>query len=243
MNRTLIIGDIHGGLKALKQITERAKIIPTDTLIFLGDYVDGWPESAQVVAWLKRFAQSFQSVFIKGNHDVWCDLWLQGNKADSIWLKHGGRETIASYAEIPDDHRYEHLEFFAGLRNYMIDEAGRLFIHAGYSTIAGPGAEFIDGKYSWDRTLWETALRLELPGKVAVSEYPPKYLLFKEIYIGHTPTIFYNIPTPVRALNLWNIDTGAGFDGKLTAFDITTGQYWQSDPVPDLYPGVTGRAR
>jgi serine/threonine protein phosphatase 1 len=39
--RTLVIGDIHGGLRAL-QIMERAKVTPKDTLIFLaGDYVDG----------------------------------------------------------------------------------------------------------------------------------------------------------------------------------------------------------
>jgi serine/threonine protein phosphatase 1 len=38
--RTLVIGDIHGGLRALHQIIER-HVTPQDTLIFLGDYVDG----------------------------------------------------------------------------------------------------------------------------------------------------------------------------------------------------------
>ncbi|HAH34085.1 MAG TPA: serine/threonine protein phosphatase, partial [Flavobacteriaceae bacterium] len=39
--RTLVIGDIHGGLKALQQVWKRAQISKEDTLIFLGDYVDG----------------------------------------------------------------------------------------------------------------------------------------------------------------------------------------------------------
>jgi len=34
--RTLVIGDIHGGLRALHQIMERAKVTPTDILIFFG---------------------------------------------------------------------------------------------------------------------------------------------------------------------------------------------------------------
>ena len=34
MNRTLVIGDIHGGLRALHQIMERAKVTTNDTLIF-----------------------------------------------------------------------------------------------------------------------------------------------------------------------------------------------------------------
>ena len=38
--RTLVIGDIHGGLKALEQVLERANVTPEDKLIFLGDYVD-----------------------------------------------------------------------------------------------------------------------------------------------------------------------------------------------------------
>jgi serine/threonine protein phosphatase 1 len=40
--RTLVIGDIHGGLRALHQILERAKVTTKDTLIFLGDYDDGF---------------------------------------------------------------------------------------------------------------------------------------------------------------------------------------------------------
>ena len=49
MNRKLVIGDIHGGLKALKQVLERANVTQNDTLIFLGDYVDGWSESPEVL--------------------------------------------------------------------------------------------------------------------------------------------------------------------------------------------------
>ena len=52
MNRTLVIGDIHGGLRALHQIMERAKVTTNDTLIFLGDYVDGWSQSAEVIDYL-----------------------------------------------------------------------------------------------------------------------------------------------------------------------------------------------
>jgi serine/threonine protein phosphatase 1 len=39
--RTLVIGDIHGGLRALHQIIERAKVTKVINSIFLGDYVDG----------------------------------------------------------------------------------------------------------------------------------------------------------------------------------------------------------
>ena len=57
MTRTLVIGDIHGGLRALHQIMERAKVTANDKLIFLGDYVDGWSESPQVIEYLIALGQ------------------------------------------------------------------------------------------------------------------------------------------------------------------------------------------
>ena len=39
LNRTFAVGDIHGGLKALKQLLERIEKQDNDCFIFLGDYV------------------------------------------------------------------------------------------------------------------------------------------------------------------------------------------------------------
>jgi serine/threonine protein phosphatase 1 len=52
MNRTLVIGDIHGAFKALQQIIEKAAVKETDQLIFLGDFVDGWSQSFEVIQYL-----------------------------------------------------------------------------------------------------------------------------------------------------------------------------------------------
>lgn len=62
MVRTLVIGDIHGGLRALHQIFERAAVSKNDTLIFLGDYVDGWSQSPQVIDFLIELSQDRKSV-------------------------------------------------------------------------------------------------------------------------------------------------------------------------------------
>lgn len=49
-SRVLAIGDIHGGLRALIQVLERCSYdSEQDKLIFLGDYVDGYSQSAEVV--------------------------------------------------------------------------------------------------------------------------------------------------------------------------------------------------
>ena len=49
---TFAIGDIHGGLKALIQVLNKLEIKDGDTLIFLGDYVDGWSDAANTIRFL-----------------------------------------------------------------------------------------------------------------------------------------------------------------------------------------------
>ncbi len=94
MKRTLAIGDIHGGLRALKQVLERANVTKDDALIFLGDYVDGWSESAMVIDFLMNVAEGQDCIFIRGNHDAWCEDWLFSGKSDDTWLSNGGRSTV-----------------------------------------------------------------------------------------------------------------------------------------------------
>jgi serine/threonine protein phosphatase 1 len=50
--RTIAIGDIHGGYRALVQLLDRIDLRADDQLIFLGDYVDGWSQSFEVIDFL-----------------------------------------------------------------------------------------------------------------------------------------------------------------------------------------------
>ena len=113
MPRTLVIGDIHGGLRALVQVLERSSINPFDILVFLGDYVDGWSESAQVVEFLIKLEKNQKCIFIKGNHDVWAEKWLRYEEKDSVWLANGGQETINSYKNYSNEKKLIQLHFFA----------------------------------------------------------------------------------------------------------------------------------
>ena len=241
MNRTFVIGDIHGALKALKQLILKMDLQKDDLLIFLGDYVDGWSESAGTIDYLIQLEKSYECVFIKGNHDSWCEDWLNGEPANETWLRHGGKETVDSYMNVTIEAKEIQKEFFKRLKNYYIDEQNRLFIHAGFSSMHGPKKEMYASNYSWDRTLWEMALTMDKRIEKDSKLYPKRLLLFREIYIGHTPTTNYDIDIPMQACNVWNVDTGAAFYGKISALNIDTKIYWQSEACYQLYPNETGR--
>ncbi|MES2775249.1 MAG: metallophosphoesterase family protein [Bacteroidota bacterium] len=241
MKRTFVIGDIHGALKALAQIMDQIEPQIDDRFIFLGDYVDAWSESAGVISYLMALEEKHECIFIKGNHDAWCEDWLAGKEADKTWLFHGGQSTVDSYGLLSADEKNRHLVFFNRMKNYYVDEENRLYIHAGFSSMHGPEKEHYQSNYSWDRTLWEMALTMDERVKKDSLLYPKRLLLFNEIYIGHTPTLYYNITIPMNAVNVWNVDTGAAFHGKLTALNVDSKEYVQSDVAQTLYPAEKGR--
>ncbi len=240
--RTFVIGDIHGGLKALIQVLNKLEIKEEDTLIFMGDYVDGWSESAQVIAFLIELSEKIHCIFIKGNHDVWCENWLKdSNDVNPSWFMHGGKETMESYEGLSDKEKQQHLHFFNNLKMYYLDDANRLFLHAGFTSMHGVEKETYTHKFCTDRTLWEMALAMDKTIGLEHNLYPKRLKHYKEIFIGHTPTTNYGKSTPVNAINIWNVDTGAAFKGKVTAMNIDTKAFFQSDNLPDLYPNEKGR--
>lgn len=239
--KTFVIGDIHGGLKALHQVLEKAKITPKDTLIFLGDYVDGWSESAQVIEFLIELSKTHKCIFIKGNHDLWCEDWLRTGKGEIVWEMHGGEETKESYLNFSEEEKQHHLAFFKQMTPYYIDTKNQLFIHAGFTSMHGVEKETFKMNYYFDRTLWEMALTMDKRIEKDSELYPNRLKHYREIYIGHTPTTHYSSTIPLNAINIWNLDTGAAFTGPLTIMDIDSKEFWQSEHLKDLYPNEKGR--
>ncbi len=241
MAGTFVIGDIHGAFKALQQLIERINLQENDQLIFLGDYVDGWSQSAEVIDFLMALEKQRSCIFLKGNHDAWCEAWLAGETPEHVWLMHGGISTVESYRRLTDRQKATHLAFFRRMQSWYIDDQNRLFIHAGFASMHGPARERYGSNFLWDRTLWETARTLDPRLKKTSLLYPQRLLLYKEIFIGHSPTINYDVFEPMHCANVWNIDTGAGFYGPLSALNVDTCRIFQSDVVRTLYPGEKGR--
>lgn len=241
MNRQLVIGDIHGGLKGVKQVLERTKIHASDTLIFLGDYVDGWSDSAAVISFLIELNKKQTCIFLRGNHDDLACEWLETNEYNPLWLEHGGAATKEAYQNISEKEKKQHIHFLKELKNYYVDADNRLFVHAGFANIHGPQNEYDAHVVYWDRSLWEMALALNPKLQEDDLFYPKRLKLFKEIFIGHTPTTRIGKDIPVQAANVWNVDTGAAFKGKLSCMDVATKALFQSDPIYTLYPKEKGR--
>ncbi len=225
--KTFVIGDIHGAFKALLQCLERSAFdYHRDTLICLGDVCDGWPETKECVNELLKINKL---IYLMGNHDYWAVQWMSTGDIPDAWLLNGGQATIDSY----QNNHSTHLQFLEkALDYYMI--RNQLFVHAGilHST---PFEDQRREIFLWDRTLFSEAWALKEAGK------EKQLTEFEEIYIGHTPVHRFGYLHPIKACEVWMMDTGAGWDGVLNIMDIASKEYFCSDLVPDLYPDYPGR--
>ena len=228
--RTFVLGDIHGAYKALKQCFQKAGFDhETDQLIFLGDVCDGWPEVYEATDELLKVKKL---VFIIGNHDDWALTWAKTGQVPEMWLTQGGKATIESYSrKIPLDH----IRLLSQAKEYYIYE-NKLFVHGGIKPFEEP-CEQDRTVFLWNRELVNLALKRKMLNDES------QITRFNEVYVGHTPTINYESDKPVHACEVWLMDTGAGWQGKLSMMNIDTKEIFQSDPVPDLYPEYTGRTR
>jgi len=223
--RTFVIGDIHGAYKALLQCFKLAGFnYDRDRLVVLGDVCDGYPEVRQCIDELLKVKKCD---FIIGNHDMWALDWALHGEKPQIWTSQGGDRTIASYHGGPMPR--SHINF---LKNgqLWIERAKQVFVHGGFNpdlSLSSQSAQAL----VWDRELLDRAWKLQAEGRKC------KLGRYKDIFIGHTPTGLYNTSQPIHACNVWAIDTGAGWSGKLTIMNIKTKEYWQSDLTPSLYGG------
>ncbi len=111
MGRTIAIGDIHGELGHLDKLLRRLPPLGRgDTLVFLGDYVDRGPRSAEVVARVREIeaTSAAKVVSLRGNHE---DAWVQ--VAEKGWAEfvmprmNGCLEALRSFRGQPPPDREE----------------------------------------------------------------------------------------------------------------------------------------
>lgn len=256
--RTLVVGDLHGNYKGLLQCLKRSNFNnDIDTLISLGDVVDGHCESFEVIEELLKIKNL---IAIKGNHDDWFNQWIETGINPSNW-KQGQKATGLSYLshsrpnepwftfnkfgadysiksnDIPDSH----IEFFKNQLNYYLDNDNNLFVHGGFNRHY-PLEEQGDILW-WDRDLWSQALSYSHISSVERFKNPKFKMIgdYKEVFIGHTSTQFWKQNTPMHAANIWNLDTGGGMFGFVSIMNVKTKEFWQSDSGQELYSEYKGR--
>lgn len=237
--RTFAIGDIHGDRDQLRVLLETLPALRADdTLVFLGDYVDRGPNSAEVIAAVRGMqgAAACAVVALRGNHE---DAWLR--VLDGGWPEfvippgNGCLATMRSFTgrpqpepgEVAGDDEFADLlggTFFpADVVTWMRslpwwhEDEHAIYVHAGVSAK--------EGKWLHPADVQPPSTLLWTRSEHMFTNYRGKTLV-----IGHTNTGLLppelSTHTPADPKDLWAgeniiaIDTGCGKGGFLTAVEL-----------------------
>ncbi len=222
MAKLFAIGDIHGHFNELIALMDillsRAGLQPeSDTVVFLGDYVDIGPATKKVIDQLIAWQEHYPHwVFLKGNHeDMMLDALVYNSRKYGfydMWWGQGGRETTASY--LPDGFSHydraimqprefvltSHLEWLNRLP-LTHEQDGYVFVHAGFLPRVG-----LAGQTERDM-LW-------IRERFVNSDWN---FDGKRVVFGHTP-----FKEPLVMPNKIGIDTMFHHIGKVTAVELDT---------------------
>jgi serine/threonine protein phosphatase 1 len=240
VGRTIAIGDIHGDLEGLERVFSRLpKLEKADTIVFVGDYVDRGPRSAQVIQFVRDLQERGPAkvIALRGNHeDAWLRVIERGWPEFVLPTGNGCLAAMRSFtgATPPEpDEKFKPGEERALMTGsffppevvawmkalpYWYEDEHAIYVHAGLPR-SGEGFEH--------------------PSKV---EAPPTALLWlrdehffrnyrgKLVVFGHTATAYLppelSTYTPEDPLDIWagpccvGLDTGAGKGGFLTAIEL-----------------------
>ena len=212
--RTLVVGDIHGCLTALKKLLELANLKPGDRLVTLGDMVDRGQNSRGVLELLMDLYKKEILTPLRGNHEVMFLEAAQGSSKN--WLEAaGGRATLMSFGVQPGKawRNAIPIEVWRFINESCLDLVeleNHFLVHANVE--AGLGLE--DQPPSvihWAKL--DPPLMPHISGKIMVC--------------GHT---VMGEGLPVDVGSAWCLDTGAYHDfGWLSMVDIETREVWQAN--------------
>jgi diadenosine tetraphosphatase ApaH/serine/threonine PP2A family protein phosphatase len=209
--RTLFIGDVHGCYDELMELVNHIGLTPDDHLYFVGDLINKWPKSLEVVEWVRSRPNTFSVI---GNHEYFplvtldeCEIFLSEWSDMSEWRKNWictQYEKSAEIRELLDSHG--HRDWLLALP-HIIERDEYILVHGGLHPEHG---------LDTPREI-STLIRL-----VDGRPWYESYTGTKPIIYGHWAAEWLRIRS-----NTIGIDTGCCFGGALTAYCLESGEIWQ----------------
>lgn len=232
--KTFVIGDIHGHWLELHHLMMdllAPKILDPkkDRVVFLGDYVDGGPQTKEVIEALMGWQKKYPHwVVLYGNHeDLMLDALIYNQKRYGdyyLWWNQGGRATFRSYVAEANATDYEkalmkpidvipkeHIEWLKNLPLYFEDE-NYFYVHAGLRH----GLKIENCKKLLKNGTTMRAKELSKDMIWIRDEFiNSDFDWGKKIIFGHTA-----VPEPIVQKNKIGIDTMTRMGGRLTAVEL-----------------------
>ena len=214
MNRTIVIGDLHGCHEEALDLLARVGASSSDRVIFVGDLVDRGPKPRECVE------LAMQHECVLGNHE---EKHLQQRRRHARDLTPDHRRTRSVLGDL-------HYAWFATLPTHLLlPEHGAAVVHAG----ALPGLPI--AKQDPYHLLHAQCVRPPERKSYWPSRAPSTHTFWTNHWKGPERVIFGHsvLDRPLESEHAFGIDTGCVFGHPLTAVVLPE---WRIVQVPSRQP-------
>ncbi len=210
MERTIIVGDVHGCRDEVERLLELVRFADADALYFVGDLLSRGPDPEGVLALIRRT----RARSVRGNHDETLIRWNVARRSGDS-SAHIGRSNraLAEELEAQDWELLESLPLWIDLPAHDV----RL-VHAGVI----PGVPI-------DKQPSDALLSMRYLGPDGEPIEKGGTALWGTLYAGPPHVVFGHNAQSEPQIHTWatGIDTAAVYGGRLTALVLEADQ-----PVP-----------
>ncbi len=246
MNRTIVIGDIHGCLVEFQELIARVDPRPNDRVVCLGDFFDKGPYPAECVKFARE--SGFESVM--GNHEERHIRWWQRERARRETGQPNNMRPFCEADRIANERLTPFdIEWLSNLPPVLELIPGWVAVHGGF--LPGPIASQDMSKVlrvRWVELATGKHVKVDYDKPETLGKMPPGSVHWTDAWKGSENVVFgheafrLSEPTVFRhgSRECWSIDTGAVHGGRLTALilpskevvQVQAVQKYQEAPAP-----------
>lgn len=218
INRTIIIGDIHGCIEEFEELIQVLKYNEkSDRLILLGDLIDRGPNSVAVV----QKARKMELECVMGNHEYKFLKWLKsaGSRSDVY-------DKTSFYQHLTDDD----VDYIFQMPTYIKLADNMIVVHAGMKPgISISNQSKQDLMYIRFSDSHQNSIPLKKIAKLGMKEtdahfwtefwYGPESIVYGHHVHSMTDPLIEEVSPGVTC---YGLDTGCCFGGRLSAMILET---------------------
>ncbi len=227
--------DLHGDLKHFLKLLNLIKFDTNkDFMYVLGDVLDRGNENLKLLNHVRKYIDAGNMLLLKGNHELFAQMYLQGRLDAGQWVLWGGRQTLTEINQLSSVQREELETFICGLPFYQIISTADKPLLLTHSGLDADHIIESDSRLDVEESIKTAAAKNEFNFLISNDiHYMPWGQIKKMDYyvvVGHVPAMRLNEDASCRIVHREKymcIDTGAGFrdsGGKMSCYRLDDGK-------------------
>ena len=115
-----LVGDLHGDFKHFKKLLKKIDFNEnSDKIYILGDVLDRGSDGIKMLNFINHHAKNGSMYLLKGNHEFFAQMYLEGKLSSKQWQKWGGAPTLKEISDLSRDEKAELAAYLRGLPHFL----------------------------------------------------------------------------------------------------------------------------